>query len=324
MERSGAGLSLWPNAVHALQALGLGAVLDDCAHVVTRGAALTPAGEIISRAPLDRIARRLGPLLSVHRAELLRGLCTSLSVNVEFGAEVNAVDGALQAQGEPLEADLILGADGIRSVVREVVAPGVVPRSAGYSAWRGVASTGRGTPGGASESMGRGRRFGLVPLAGERTYWFAVLADGEGSEDLEHEFATWHDPIADVLAATPIADRTYLPIEDLRRLPRWHRGHMVLVGDAAHAMTPNLGQGAAQALQDVVALCQELGRSPLPQALRRYERGRKRHAERIVTQSRAMGRIAQTSNPLSAALRDGLARHMPPAITAMQMQRVMR
>src|SRR6476659_5845986 len=290
MERSGAGLSLWPNAVHALQALGLGAVLDDCAHVVTRGAALTPAGEIISRAPLDRIARRLGPLLSVHRAELLRGL----------------------------------GADGIRSVVREVVAPGVVPRSAGYSAWRGVASTGRGTPGGASESMGRGRRFGLVPLAGERTYWFAVLADGEGSEDLEHEFATWHDPIADVLAATPIADRTYLPIEDLRRLPRWHRGHMVLVGDAAHAMTPNLGQGAAQALQDVVALCQELGRSPLPQALRRYERGRKRHAERIVTQSRAMGRIAQTSNPLSAALRDGLARHMPPAITAMQMQRVMR
>ncbi len=323
LRSEGAGLSLWPNAASALRELGLAGVLAD-AHVVKRAAALTPVGEVVSWAPLERIGERLGPLLSVHRGELLAALREAVEVPVEFGVRVRLEGDSLQADGEPLEADLIVGGDGIRSAARELVAPGIGPRSAGYGAWRGVASTGVATPDRASEALGRGKRFGLVPLSGERTYWFAVLAGAQGDEDLEREFGGWHEPIADVLAATPPAARGYLPIEDLPSLPRWHTGNVVLVGDAAHAMTPNLGQGAAQALQDVATLRRALAVAAPREAIARYESERKRRAERVVLRSRVAGRIAQTPNPVAATARDFLAGRIPASLTARQMEAVMR
>lgn len=171
--------------------------------------------------------------------------------------------------------------------------------------------------------MGRGKRFGLVPLKGGRTYWFAVVADGDGDDDLEAEFGDWHRPIADVLAATPIPERTYLPLYDLPPLPRWHQDRTVLLGDSAHATTPNLGQGAAQALEDVAALAPLLGAQPPAEAFLVLERRRKRRAERIVKQSRAIGRIAQASNPVAARLRDLAARGTPELLAYQQMARTL-
>jgi 2-polyprenyl-6-methoxyphenol hydroxylase-like FAD-dependent oxidoreductase len=324
LRTEGAGLSLWPNAVRALEALGLGDVLDGCGHVLATGATLHPDGETISTAPLDRIAARFGPLVSVHRGELLAALRDRVEAPVDFGIDVSCSAGVFRADGEPIEADVVVGADGIRSAVRELVAPGVEPRSAGQGAWRGVTHTGNLAPQGASETLGRGKRFGLVALEGERTYWFAVLADGGADAELERAFAGWHEPIAAVLAATPAGERSYLDLRDLPPLPRWHRDHHVLVGDAAHAMTPNMGQGAAQALLDVATLRDELAAKPPAEAFHAYERARKRPAERVVRQSRTIGRIAQTANPLAARLRDTLARRMPPALMAHQMGRVLR
>ena len=154
-----------------------------------------------------------------------------------------------------LQCDLLVGADGIGSALRAAVAPGISPRAAGYAAWRGVAQTGESTVARASQTIGHGQRFGLLcRSAPARTYWFAVLAGGDRRDDLDSAFASSHPPIAQVLAATAQSDRSYLPLGDLRPLPRWSRDHLVLVGDAAHAMTPNLGQGAGQALEDIVVL----------------------------------------------------------------------
>jgi 2-polyprenyl-6-methoxyphenol hydroxylase-like FAD-dependent oxidoreductase len=347
LRTEGAGLSLWPNALRALGEIGLGDALDGCGHVLAAGATLSPAGETIAEAPLDRLAKRFGPLISVHRGELLAALRERVEAPIELGVEVAHRDGALHANGERLHADLIVGADGIGSAARELVAPGVAPRSAGQGAWRGVARTGALTPARATEALGRGKRFGLVPLSDKRTYWFAVLTApasstvplppiarlrNSGTGDLLAEaFAGWHEPIAAVLAGTPAAERSYLDLRDLPPLPRWHSDRAVLVGDAAHAMTPNMGQGAAQALLDVAALSRELATmrrestaGQLPDAFHAYERARKRPAERVVRQSRAMGRIAQTANPLAAGLRDALVRHTPAALMAHQMGRVLR
>jgi 2-polyprenyl-6-methoxyphenol hydroxylase-like FAD-dependent oxidoreductase len=324
LRTEGAGLTLWPNAVRALEELGLGEVMVECGHVLRKGATLSPAGETIATAPLDRIAERHGPLLSVHRGELLQALRERVKAPLEFGAAVRSAEGALYVGEERLAAELIVAADGIHSAVRERIAPAVASRPAGYGAWRGIAHTGSVTPAGVSETLGRGKRFGLVPLGGERTYWFAVIADSDGSEDLEAAFAGWHEPIAAVLSATLSAECSYLELRDLPPLPRWHRDRFVLIGDAAHAMTPNLGQGAAQALLDVAALSRELAAKPPPDALRAYERARKRPAERIVRQSRTMGRIAQTANPLVARLRDTLARRTPSALIAGQIGRTLR
>jgi 2-polyprenyl-6-methoxyphenol hydroxylase-like FAD-dependent oxidoreductase len=326
LRTEGAGLSLWPNAVRALEEVGLGDVLAGCGYVLAEGATLRPDGGTIATAPLDRIAARFGPLLSVHRGELLAALRERVEAPISFGVEVACRDGVLLADGEPLEADLVIGADGIGSAVREVVAPGVEPRAAGQGAWRGIAHADAPTLVDASETFGRGKRFGLVRLSRERTYWFAVLTSTPSAPDLLTEaFAGWHEPIAAVLAATPESERSYLELRDLPPLPRWHDGRHVLVGDAAHAMTPNMGQGAAQALLDVAALARELAADrPLADALRAYERARKRPVERVVRQSRAIGRIAQTANPLAARLRDTIARHTPAALMASQMSRVLR
>lgn len=325
LRTEGAGLSLWPNAVRALRELGLADALDGCAHVIAEGATLRPDGTKIAGAPLGRIAAEFGPLVSVHRGEFLDVLRERVGVPVELGAEVRCRDGALELGGEPIEADIVIGADGIGSGVREAVAADGKARSAGQSAWRGVAHTGALTPRGASETFGLGKRFGLVALAGERTYWFAVLADGAAEADLAAEFAGWHEPIAAVLAATPEGERSFLELRDLPPLRRWHDDRHVLVGDAAHAMTPNMGQGAAQALLDVVCLRDALASGEPPAAaFRAYERARKRPAERVVRQSRAMGRVAQTANPLAARLRDAVTGRIPQSLMARQMSRVLR
>jgi 2-polyprenyl-6-methoxyphenol hydroxylase-like FAD-dependent oxidoreductase len=321
LPREGAGLTLWPNAVRALEELGLFQVLAGCTHEIEQGLTLRPDGRVIARAPIPDLTTRFGPLLSVHRSELIESLHDACPVEVEFGADVFCQDDALWVGSEPLRADLVVGADGINSAVREVVAPGVRPRSVGCAAWRGVAA-GDLTPGRASETLGRGRLFGLVSLAGARTYWFAVVGGAEA--DLESSFAAWHEPISVALERTPSERRIRSELRYLPPLARWHRGGHVLVGDAAHAMTPNLGQGAAQALLDVANLVAKLRATPQSDALSAYERTRKRPAERIVRRSRIAGRVAQASNPLATALRDNLSGAVPAAVMSRAMGSVLR
>jgi len=320
LPREGAGLSLWPNAMRAVEALGLSQDIAGCTQEIERGLTLRPDGRVIARAPIADLTARFGPLLSIHRAELIEALHEACPVAVEFGVDVRCEDGALRVGSEPLEADLVLGADGIGSVVRELVAPGTPPRSVGCAAWRGVAD-GDLTPARASETLGRGQLFGLVSLPLSRTYWFAVVGT-EGN--LEAKFADWHDPIPMALERTPPERRIRSELRYLPPLPRWHRGSAVLVGDAAHAMTPNLGQGAAQALLDVAALLGRLREMPLAEALAAYERARKRPAERIARQSRTAGRVAQASNPLATVLRDNLSGAIPSAVMSRAMGSVLR
>jgi 2-polyprenyl-6-methoxyphenol hydroxylase-like FAD-dependent oxidoreductase len=164
LRADGAGLTLWPNAICALEAIGLGDVVRESTREISTAVTLTPAGALLAEMPLDRIGERFGPLVSAHRADLLRALQQRVDSEIDFGAGVNATAGTLHTRGTPLEAELIIGADGIGSAVRAVVAPGVSPRPAGYAAWRGVAQTGHATPDRASETLGRGKRFGIVPL----------------------------------------------------------------------------------------------------------------------------------------------------------------
>jgi 2-polyprenyl-6-methoxyphenol hydroxylase-like FAD-dependent oxidoreductase len=315
----GAGLTLWPNAVHALEALGLQRALEDRAHRLIGLSTLLPDGRPLTSLPLSAIEQRYGSMVAVDRGELLSGLLEELRVPTEYQAPVVAAAGRLLLGGSEIDADLIVGADGIHSVTRTVVAGEVEPRPAGYGAWRGVASTGDLTPLEASETLGAGRRFGLVPLTRERTYWYAAITGDEGHADLEAEFAGWHAPISEVLARTPAADRTFLPLADLPHLDRWYAGRTVLVGDAAHAMTPNLGQGAAQALEDVAVLARRLEGEAVEAALAGYAGERKRRGERIVARSRSAGRAAQASGPLAVRARNAVARRMPRAAVMRQL-----
>lgn len=331
----GAGLTLWPNALRALDALGLGERVRQLGTVDIEGGGINDArGRPLAAASMRAIGARFGATaLVVHRAELQALLADTLGrEHVHYGARLDSFrivgGGGLRAafaDGRTAEGDALIGADGLRSVVRRHLLPGSQPRYAGYHAWRAIVPFEHARIATWGESWGRGARFGIAPLDGGRVYWFAtrnmppgpVPATAERSPEGERAallatFSDWHVPIPALLAATPPAAILRHAIEDLDSLPRWSAGPVTLLGDAAHAMTPNLGQGACQAIEDAAVLADCLrGGADVPTGLRDYEERRRARTAAIARQSRLIGRVGQWSNPLACAIRDAATRRLP-------------
>lgn len=326
----GAGLSLWPNAVHVLRELGAAADLEGASAIKGAGAVRSWRGAPLTHTDATAVERRFGaPTLFVHRAELVRALLDALApIQPELGARLEAVEqdaagvGARFEDGREARADVLVGADGVDSTVRRLVLADGAPRYAGYVAWRAIA---RFEPARviAGESWGPGSVFGIVPLSGGRLYWFGTRPAPAGEQDLPMErkrdvlerFAGWHEPIEDVVKATDA--ESVLRHDVIDRSPRrgWSQGRVTLLGDAAHPMTPHLGQGACQALEDAAVLAACLRScADAAAALREYEARRFDRTAAIVRRSLLIGRISQLHNPAARALRDALLRRVPARV----------
>jgi 2-polyprenyl-6-methoxyphenol hydroxylase-like FAD-dependent oxidoreductase len=173
------------------------------------------------------------------------------------------------------------------------------------------------------EYWGRGARFGLVPLSQSRYYWFATRNAREGEQEdqagRKHEvyslFAHWYDSIPAIIKATPENAILRNDIYDRPPLSHWTRGCVTLVGDAAHPMTPNLGQGACQALEDALVLAHCLEQTTnVNVALQLYQARRIPHTTHIVKRSWSLGRVGQWHNPLACKLRDTSLKWMPASL----------
>jgi 2-polyprenyl-6-methoxyphenol hydroxylase-like FAD-dependent oxidoreductase len=328
----GAGITLFANAMRALDRLGVGEAVATRGAAATRSAILTWKGRELTRVPSDL----LEGTIALHRADLQAELAAAAG-EVRLGAEVTAVeqDGrgivARAADGTEERGDLLIGADGLSSVVRRAIAD-VPIRYAGYTAWRGVSSVPI-EPGRLTESWGVGERFGLVDIGRGRTYWFATknAPEGEPEEpggrnaEILRRFSGWHEPIAAVVAA---ADESAILRNDvyyLEPLPRWSDGRVVLVGDAAHATTPGIGQGAAQAIEDAVVLSDRLaGRDDPSAALAEYEVTRRPRADAVLKLSRRADKAAQLANPLGWRFRNALVRWLPERAQRRQLEPLVR
>lgn len=316
---AGSGLSLWPNALRALDALGVGEDVRRRARTARGPVIRDHAGRALSRTDVRELERRFGALVMIHRADLLDTLRSAVPGPVlHAGCRVISVDpdGAVRHSEGATRADLVIGADGINSVVRTATWPAAqAPRFAGYGAYRmltrPIAIDDEG------ESWGRGTRFGYLPLADGRVYCFAVVNTKNGAvpeplDKLRERFAGWHGPIPALLAAVPEGAVIYHDLYELPPLDSFVSGGTALVGDAAHAMTPNLGQGACQAIEDAVTLAAALAsHASLPAALAAYDRCRRPRTQAITARSRRLGRIGQWESRLAVAVRDQLVRLTP-------------
>ncbi|WP_039797343.1 FAD-dependent monooxygenase [Nocardia araoensis] len=314
----GAGLSLWPNALRALDALGLGDEVRARAVEQRQAGIRDRAGRWLTRMDADAIRTRYGSPIMLHRADLVNVLRSAIPAEaLRTGvtvAEARA-DGTVVHSAGTSGGDVVVGADGIRSVVRRAVCGEIRPRYGGYTAWRLIVTPRRPLTE-MGESWGRGERFGYAPLSDGRVYCFATAnmpagtADG-GLAELRARFGGWHEPIPALLAAAGDAEVLRHDLYDLPALRTFVAGRIALVGDAAHAMMPNLGQGACQALEDAVVLARVVTRDGDPTG---YDRERRPRTRMIASRSRRIGAVAQLSFPPAVALRNAVVRAIPDSV----------
>ncbi|MER8520455.1 MULTISPECIES: FAD-dependent monooxygenase [unclassified Mesorhizobium] len=339
----GAGLSLSANALRALRVLGLYEAVVAEAQPIHRLDLLDDEGQVLQSTDFQRFSQRYGHLSMavLHRGDLHRALLTELPRSV-IRTDMECVDARQVgekivlhfADGEIVESELVLACDGIHSAVRRAFFPESREHFASYACWRAISP---GLPQGMdparlTESWGAGKRIGLAAIPGERVYWFACCgaerlhdpklaqADLAGVKAM---FSGFHDPVPEVLDRTPADSLIWTDILDLDPIPSFTRGNAVLLGDAAHAVTPDLGQGAGLAMEDAAVLTALFGRLPADEALREYDKRRLDRARRVAAESRLYAKVAQWQNPLVVPLRNFLVKSIPERFMDQQLDAVL-
>ncbi len=331
----GAGIVLAVNALAVFRRIGIADELISAGAPLTEGIMGDFRKGVLAKTPLAEFSRAAGvPMVAYHRAELhdaLRRCLAPESLRLGSGVSGFEQDGqrvhVILEDGGIVEGDVLVAADGLHSVVRKaLIRDGTV--YSGQTSWRGVTRAESPiAPGLSTELWGPGRRFGYVALTGGRVYWFAVAdapaggIDPEGGalESLKRTYADWPLNVPAVLEATPASAVLRTDIQDRNPVDHWGQGRITLLGDAAHPMTPNLGQGAGQAIEDALVLSEELSATQDPlTALRRYEARRIPRTTRLVLASRKFGAVAHWSNPVARAVRNAALKLTPTSVTVKQ------
>lgn len=307
----GAALSLWSNAMAGLRRLGAANAIEARAEPIARMLLATRSGSaLIDRPVVDAFL----PTRALLQAALLDGLGdTPLHLGRAAIRIVSAERGeVLFDDGETRSADLVIVADGIRSVLATAL-DGGAPTYRGYTGVVALSDAvdGRAGEGVAAEYWDRHERFGVLDVGGGRRYWFHMRnapadAPAPGLDELVERARGWPAPVRDAVGATPPGRLIGWPIHAKRAPGRLARGRVVCMGDAGHAMEPNLGQGACQAIEDAVALGAAAGRAEAGAVPELFEAMRLARVRTTVRRSAEGGRAVHGSLPVRALMRAGL------------------
>ncbi|WP_037899423.1 FAD-dependent monooxygenase [Streptomyces sp. NRRL S-350] len=322
LEPVGAGLALAPNALRALDRLGVGERLRALASPHPAIGLRHPSGRWLARTDTATFEAYFGDTIAgVARADVIAALVDALpggTVRTDSAAALVSAGSATEPavvrtpDGER-SAALVVAADGIRSATRGLLFPQHPgPRYSGFTTWRTIV-TPAGRPEAVGEIWGRGRLAGIVPLADGRVYVYGAAlapageraADGDEKAELLRRYGSWCAPVPQLLALAEPERVLRHDVWDLADpLPAHHHGRVALLGDAAHAMAPFQGQGACQAIEDAVVLAAPLAPHPDPVAtLPAYTAARLARTTAIATGSRRVGDLIALHTPAATFLR---------------------
>jgi 2-polyprenyl-6-methoxyphenol hydroxylase-like FAD-dependent oxidoreductase len=322
IRESGAGVSLWPNATRVLAHMGL---LQTCLAKSLPLSALELVnlqGKSLLRIRIDREEM---PVICMRRPELLAMLHSQVadtSIHLDHDCTRITTAGAkvtVEFERRPARSfDAVIGADGARSLVRSYVT-GVTqePAYRGYSIWRGVAQCELGDDSldSIQEIWGSGRRFGILPIGKNVLCWYATDTRGTTGEDpaenrkreLLSLFRGWPSPIPEILRATPPGDIVKNGAADLGLRGPWFKHRVTIIGDAAHPLTPNVGQGCCLALEDSLVLSLALQQTgEVERAFHLFGQARRKRVAAIVRATRWIGSVGQARSKGAVFIRDQL------------------
>lgn len=337
----GKGIWVPTNAMKVFQRLGLSDAIAKAGWQLERIQLHSARTGLLQDFDLAPIRQQFGhSTISIHRAALVEVLAAALPAGVlqlgkrfsRFSEETDGVrvhfDDASEARGQ-----ILVGADGIRSLVREAILPGVPLRYSGQTCYRGIADME--LPNELAhacwEVWGGDIRFGFSAVGRAQAYWFAPRTAPPGgpelpaplSESLAARYSAFPEPIPEILRRTPSSDIIRTDLYDFAPIAAWSKGRVVLLGDAAHAMTPNLGQGGAQAIEDAWVLADQLARQPTAaEAFASYARIRMPKARWIVNTAWKFGQVAHVRSRPLQILRDLSMRLTPTWLNRKRLESV--
>lgn len=323
IEAVGAGIALAPNAMQVFRDMGL--------FNEVKAAGVSMDHFIIADEQLNTL-QKFAPTVfksketvgvSIGRAALHELLFSKIPAGKVFlhhhfsSFELKENKVVLHFHNQPAQiVDWLVGADGIHSNIRKQLFADATLIQANQICWRGLIHTAGPVPAVSTELWGRGKRFGFSPIDQHTIYWYALINSSSlpaewNAQYIVEQLAEYHPRVKNLILETP-ADKIVLhPILELKPLKNWYHHRIVLIGDAAHAMTPNMGQGACQAIIDAYTLAEVFRRN---ERLETFQRIRKRPVGKIVTLSRYIGRIAQSETKWLIVIRNFTLKAMQPVI----------
>ncbi|MFF7023206.1 FAD-dependent monooxygenase [Streptomyces klenkii] len=339
---AGFGISVLSNAVSALRVLGIDLGLEERGQTVLHTEIMTGDGRTLRSLPIESAGEELGaPSVAMCRADLQAALLEGLGdQRIETGAVATGYETTSDGvrvrfeDGREATGDILIGADGINSVVRRQRTGDGKPRYGGFLCWLAVTPYDhpRMTKGFNAHYWGVGKRFGIHDVGHGRAYWWGTInmpthAARSWSSDKDQvirAYDNWADEVRHAVRTTPVEDIVAVPALDRPFLEQWGEGPVTLLGDAAHPMLPSLGQGGSTSIEDAVVLAQCLASHSDPvAALRAYENMRRERTRFMVEVSRKFAGFEQVENPVLCSLRDAYLRRAPQSVLFAPFQRAL-